>query len=153
MACRAPSWWMTWYPRAFRRPSDVWARLPFRVRLLRVGLGLVMPGTACLTLPMVVYLSGDHDSLLEPILDATALVYVFAIGSCLFFGWRIPVTLQRQGLSLLEARRFAYEAPLARTSFWSRPAVARLLRNDGRAARPMAGGDTGTTETVIRERV
>ena len=47
IACWPPEWWGMWWPRALRRPSDVWARLPWQARLVRVVLSaffLAVPG-------------------------------------------------------------------------------------------------------------
>ena len=39
-----PSWWRTWYPRALRRPTSVWDRLPPALKVTRtaVWLGLLL---------------------------------------------------------------------------------------------------------------
>jgi tRNA A-37 threonylcarbamoyl transferase component Bud32 len=35
-AFQQPRWWRSWYPRAFRRPGDVWDRLPKELRRFRI---------------------------------------------------------------------------------------------------------------------
>jgi tRNA A-37 threonylcarbamoyl transferase component Bud32 len=35
-AFQQPRWWRSWYPRKFRRPGDVWNRLPIELRRFRI---------------------------------------------------------------------------------------------------------------------
>jgi tRNA A-37 threonylcarbamoyl transferase component Bud32 len=35
-AFQQPRWWRSWYPRLFRRPGDVWSRLPKELRRFRI---------------------------------------------------------------------------------------------------------------------
>jgi len=50
-ALQQPRWWRAWYPRAFRRPGDVWSRLPKELRRFRnsrsllqiYALGVLLP--------------------------------------------------------------------------------------------------------------
>src|SRR5262249_50300924 len=39
-----PEWWGLWWPRALRRPNDVWARLPWQARWVRVVLASFFVG-------------------------------------------------------------------------------------------------------------
>jgi serine/threonine protein kinase len=37
-----PDWWGMWWPRALRRPTDLWKRLPWQARAVRASLSLFM---------------------------------------------------------------------------------------------------------------
>jgi hypothetical protein len=78
------------------------------------------------------------------------------MGIWLFLAWRVPERLRRRGLTESEARRFAYEAPLSRAAFWSRPSVAALLDEPQPAPRPTRGAPSGEptsleTRTMFEE--
>ncbi len=47
IALRPPTWWFIWWPKKFRRPGDVWERLPFEVRAVHwmngISTGILLP--------------------------------------------------------------------------------------------------------------
>jgi hypothetical protein len=47
---RAPKWWRTWWPKRFRRPGDVWHRLPRDARVYRLVLPLFLAALSGITL-------------------------------------------------------------------------------------------------------
>jgi hypothetical protein len=131
-----PASWISWYPRHLRRPGNVWDRLPSDVRRLRLAAGILGSIGLVLFVPvaglMSLAFSGSAGERLvhvwiRPVFFLLAWVMLGTMAFFLFFGWRVPARLKKAGLSEWEARRVAYETPLARASFWSRPAVAALL--------------------------
>jgi hypothetical protein len=50
-AVQQPRWWRSWYPRAFRRPGDVWSRLPKELRRFRIYRGLMQMSAFGILLP------------------------------------------------------------------------------------------------------
>jgi len=50
-AFQQPRWWRSWYPRAFRRPGDVWSRLPRELRRFRVYRSLLQIYAIAILIP------------------------------------------------------------------------------------------------------
>jgi serine/threonine protein kinase len=50
-AFQQPRWWRSWYPQAFRRPGDVWSRLPKELRRFRIYRGLMQMNASLVLLP------------------------------------------------------------------------------------------------------
>jgi serine/threonine-protein kinase len=50
-AFQQPRWWRSWYPRAFRRPGDVWSRLPKELRRFRIYRSLLQTFALMLLVP------------------------------------------------------------------------------------------------------
>jgi len=154
-AFREPPFWTTWYPRGLRRSANVWDRLPRDVRWLRLGLGVLITGAILALGPMLVYMAGHPDPpawyVASPWPKRASVTIGGIVLTCfaawLVMGWRIPDQLRRRGLTESEARRVAYEAPLSRASFWSRPAIEALLESaPGRSGR--ASGSTDAFDTL-----
>ncbi|HVS30585.1 MAG TPA: hypothetical protein VMS98_03925, partial [Thermoanaerobaculia bacterium] len=121
---REPSWWLWWYPKAWRRRGNVWERLLSEVRLLRSILPLVW-----VALPIVV----------------TALLYFANVSSQVVQNWfwvgsvattlavwivasvRTRRELTRKGLTAEDLGRVMYSAPPSRVSYWQRPHIAAIL--------------------------
>jgi serine/threonine protein kinase len=59
-AFQQPRWWRSWYPRAFRRPGDVWSRLPQELRRFRVIRGIFQVYIAAIFLPLQLMSMGGH---------------------------------------------------------------------------------------------
>jgi len=134
-----PRRWPGWWPRRWRRPGDVWDRLPKRLRRAKL-LGLAMfvpllPVAIIGLLGMKYLLAGGMDPRIRFMMLANAVVmmgWIYGSGS-----W-----------SLLQIRRFAREvgldrrevglltsAPMADRAFWRKPKFAALLLPPaGRAA-------------------
>ena len=121
-----PEWWGMWWPRALRRPTDLWARLPWQARLVRVVLSAFL-----VALPAVVLASDwlvrdgaasptglRHETLLVGewlLVGGTALVVAAALW------WT-----HRRGLSLADGARVLFGATMPSPA-WNRPDVARVL--------------------------
>ncbi len=52
-----PAWWPGWYPRALRRPEDIWERLPLQVRAARHLAAVAILVWAFLVIPLIAMLT------------------------------------------------------------------------------------------------
>jgi hypothetical protein len=155
-AFREPPVWYTWYPQGLRRRGNVWNRLPEEIRRLRLGLGLMIAAGVLVLGPMVVYMAAHPNPpdwvrgsrVVKRIVGVTGTALVGSMAIWLLMAWRIPERLRRKGLTESEARRFAYEAPLSRATFWSRPSVEALLEDAAARAADPAAGSTDHLDTL-----
>jgi len=156
---RAPRSWRVWYPRRFRRHDDVWDRLPVGVRLVRASFGWFAAAAIIVPAHVVVW------RLLHPewgqssgggknwwVTAAVTLPVLGVLLAPLISAWRVTESLKRKGLPQGDAGRFAYAAPLAQRSFWTRPAVAALLRPAAGAGRRQAPTLAETSTSTDRTR-
>jgi len=136
---RQPAWWpLFWYPPAFRRPWDVWERLPRPFRVFR-GVATLLVADLLAALPMAMLLMGRIERAqaeqrqvpplapLLPLLGATFLVLLLALVVCLAFGARHVLAL---GYDIYTRRLVAsamMSGPTARRALWKKPEVARAL--------------------------
>jgi hypothetical protein len=145
-----PLWWITWYPKPLRRRANIWDRLPVEVQRLRAALGALAVGAILIGGPMTMYILSNSDYYWHRSIALRWLSHIsfvatnIVVASMLLFMWFVPMRLRRRGLSALEARRFAYEAPLSRRPFWSRPAVAALLVSGRHASAGSAAAGMST---------
>lgn len=135
-----PKWWPFWYPRRFRRPGNVFDRLPAPVRHLRT-----LPPLAYV--PMFALLGGPFpNAFRHPIAFWTKMGALFAV----FALWDVLMIRARRHLKTLrgvERRRMLLSAPLSGTSFWRRPNIAALLSPP--EAR-QAGGPHEQLQAILR---
>ena len=120
-----PEWWGMWWPRALRRPTDLWPRLPWQARLVRVVLS-----TFLLALPTVVLTQqwfGTHGVPLSAGWNSLFLAgqVVLVLGTASVVAGALWWTHGR-GLSLADGARFLFGATVPSLA-WSKPDVARLL--------------------------
>jgi hypothetical protein len=123
---REPSWWLWWYPRAWRRRGNVWDQLPGSVRKLR-SLLPVLVFAVPLLLPIWILFLQDLVATDRPM----EIVVISMIAAALFT-WitesrRARKELAQKGVEAEEANRILYSAPPSRTSFWRRPHIAEAL--------------------------
>ena len=136
-----PEWWGMWWPRALRRPSDVWDRLPAIAKGIRVLLLALCP--ALLLLILFPRQSGWWDSWV-------------AIGEwAIFVGGSLAVAAalmwaRRKGLSNEQSARLILGPTLA-SSTWDEPAVLRLLAPASGKVRPPDGDAPSDYLRAIRE--
>jgi tRNA A-37 threonylcarbamoyl transferase component Bud32 len=126
VACWPPEWWGMWWPRALRRPGDLWARLPRPARLVRNVLStffVALPG-------MILTRQWLATEGWLPAVDASpgwfaaaegALVIGAAAVTAVTLAWALG-----RGLSVAEAARVLFGATAASPA-WSEPRIARLL--------------------------
>ena len=134
-----PEWWGMWWPRTLRRPSDLWSRLPWPARALRMLLSaaiVALPATVLLR-QWVEAMSGAPASLVRQsfVQAQLTLVMVATAGGVAALAWA-----RYRGLSLRDALRVLVGAT-APDRGWATPSVARMLVPRHRGLR-VPGGDS-----------
>jgi hypothetical protein len=134
---RAPTWWIAWYPRGLRRPGDVWDRLPWRVRRLRLLVTALFAilGTTVLPGLLGLYAGAANVHAAEGaagvILSNVMIHGLFAAALlCLVLALELPLATHwamRHGLDTRERHRLFLDERTAGSSFWARPQIAALL--------------------------
>ena len=131
----APQWWGMWWPRALRRPGDLWARLPWQARLVRVALS-----TFFVALPAMLLVRHWLAAAGLLPLDAALRRYGAAaelgmvLGAAVVTGSAVRWALAR-GLSLRESVHVLFGATIPSPT-WLAPNVARMLVPASRGVRP-----------------
>jgi hypothetical protein len=130
-----PEWWGLWWPLSLRRPTDLWTRLPWQARLVRVVLSLFLT-----TLPVLVLMrewlviSGDPEwreiRRVSSIVGETLLVVGTTVIVTVAFWWT-----RRHALSLADGARLLFGATTPSPA-WNTPTIARLLRAPEGTVRP-----------------
>jgi tRNA A-37 threonylcarbamoyl transferase component Bud32 len=135
VACWPPEWWGMWWPRALRRPGDLWTRLPRPARLARIVLSAFFVALPTMILAKQ-WLAADG---WLPALSASpgwfaAVEGAFVLGAAAVTAGALTWA-RRRGLSMPQAtalsRRTAHAPPA-----WSEPRVARLLTPGAFGVRP-----------------
>jgi predicted Ser/Thr protein kinase len=155
IGCRPPRWWRAWWPRRFRRPGDVFDRLPPEMRVLRSMDTLVVAMSPLFVLGLIWFVTpaGEAATLqwiattssTERILIVSGGLSAFGLGAISTaillsnrlrrrFHMDLPMLQQAQTLSTVDAR-------------WRHPRFAALLG----AASPPSRGNPVSTEAVLRE--
>ncbi|HEY8174678.1 MAG TPA: serine/threonine-protein kinase [Gemmatimonadaceae bacterium] len=119
-----PEWWGMWWPRALRRPSDLWRRLPWPARASRVALSaffVAIPGTIVLRQWFAERgrLAPGSDNWFIMAEGTIVLGSASVIAAALWWA-------RRRGLSTAESVRVLFGATTASSS-WNEPKIARLL--------------------------
>jgi hypothetical protein len=69
-----PEWWGMWWPRSLRRPSDVWSRLPWPAKAIRIVMSVF-----CIVLPALV-LTHARDQIKLSVVAVAATALAGALG-------------------------------------------------------------------------
>ena len=124
-----PEWWGMWWPRALRRPSDLWKRLPWRARLVRSALSLFIVALPALILTR---------QWVEAVTGA-GVGWFGAVETLLVGGAAAIIVLAllwtRRELAWSETVRLLFGATTMSTG-WSSPALRRLLAPSHGQVRP-----------------
>ena len=123
-----PEWWSMWWPESFRRPSDVWKRLPWIARGTRIIISL-----ATVTLLFLIVLRGRlspaavirYESWVTSAEWAIVIIAATAVAGA--FVW-----VRHKGLSVDNAPRLLLGPTLA-SADWGDRELARILA-------PVSGG-------------
>jgi serine/threonine protein kinase len=122
-----PEWWGMWWPSGLRRPTDLWSRLPWQARLVRIILSaflLALPAVV-LTRQWLVANEGPLSSGVRHELFVAGEV-VLVLGTAAVVATALWWT-HRRGLPLADGARVLFGATTPSPA-WTRPHVARLLR-------------------------
>ncbi|MEO8563574.1 MAG: serine/threonine-protein kinase [bacterium] len=117
-----PDWWSMWWPRALRRPTDLWRRLPWPARAVRSALSAFIVALPALILTR---------RWVEAVTGA-GVGWFGAAESALLIGAALSIAAamtwaRRRGLALPQTTRLLFGATTASDS-WESPALRRLLR-------------------------
>ena len=121
-----PEWWGMWWPRALRRPSDLWRRLPWPARAVRVVLSILF-----VALPFMILMRQRFATELAQATGSGEPPWFVAMESVLVLGAVSAVAgaliwgMQR-ALGWGELMRVLFGATTASPG-WSEPHIARLL--------------------------
>ena len=147
-----PEWWGMWWPRTLRRPTDLWPRLPWQARLVRIVMSvflLALP-TMVLTRQWLVTDDGSQPRSVPHMLFIAGEV-------ALLLGTTVVVTAalwwtRRRGLSLSDGTRVLFGATTPSPA-WSRAHFARLLCTPPESVRPPDHESPADYRRAIREMV
>jgi serine/threonine-protein kinase len=127
-----PDWWGMWWPRALRRPTDLWRRLPWQARAVRASLSVFM-----LVLPVMILLRPDLELRVgapSQMLSDVQAILVVGAAATIVFGL---IWAYRQKLSWSDTARLLVGATTP-SSGWSSPSIAPFLAPmKGRTRGPM----------------
>lgn len=135
IACWPPEWWGMWWPRALRRPSDLWARLPWRARFFRVAMSVFTIG-----LPLSILTRHWLEARGRLGFDGARRALLLGADQLLFAGSAVTLVAAivwavRQGLNRTQVVRILFGATSA-SAAWKSPALSRLLRPATGRVRP-----------------
>ena len=121
-----PEWWGMWWPRALRRPKDLWARLPWPARGIRIALSafIVALPMMILTRQWVEAIAGAPPPGVGQgwfVTTEVALVVGGALVTAAVLAWSL-----NKGLTLSESLLLSLGST-SPSPGWNSPAVARLL--------------------------
>ena len=129
-----PEWWGMWWPRFFRRPNDLWPRLPMPARLVRRVMSVffvVLPGMI-LVRQWFAGENGQAPGEQSAMFVAAELALV--IGAAVVMGGSL-MWGARRGLSFAESVRVLFGATTPSPG-WHEPHIARLLTAAAGGVRP-----------------
>jgi serine/threonine-protein kinase len=145
-----PEWWGMWWPRALRRPGDVWARLPRPARLIREVLSvftIVLPVLVLIGNPLERLLPEHTHDVVSNVFDILEVGLVAAAGAATIaaIAWA-----RRRQLSWGERVRLLF-GPTAASPDWETPGLARLLSGGLSSIREPAADSAGDHLRAIVE--
>jgi hypothetical protein len=116
-----PPWWPFWWPAAWRRPEDLWARLPLAVRRVRTFYG-VMASSVILALPLA-FRPGTRPVFFGVI----AVAWCALTATMVYVAW----WAHRSGIPNNADLRSLFLRSSTDRRFWKRPQMARRLLASG----------------------
>jgi RNA polymerase subunit RPABC4/transcription elongation factor Spt4 len=111
-----PEWWRGWYPRSLRRRTNIWDRLPRRVRRFRAFVPLLFISLAVAAVDPTHYFT------------VKLLVFVVVFLTTVVLEFMTKRELRRMGIrSANDLNRVTFSAPPSRARFWNQPRIAAVL--------------------------
>ena len=131
-----PEWWGMWWPASLRRPTDLWKRLPWPARAVRVVLSAFI-----MILPAAIVLRRPLERLLGTPSEGAAAVRFAAIEAALVLATAVVTSLAlwwayRLALTRAEVVRLLFGATSPSVG-WAAPRLARLLSATGDVRAPI----------------
>lgn len=141
-----PEWWSMWWPNALRRQSDLWRRLPFVAKAVRVGISASLPA-----LVLLILLRGkgspDMKVVYESWVETAEWVIILTAWLAVALGF---VWAKRTGLTLHQSVRLLL-GPTLTSPGWKDPALVRLLSPASGKVRTPVGDEPSDYLRAIRE--
>lgn len=147
-AFRQPRWWKFWYPKRFRRPGDVWDRLPAHMWRVRLHFAIVFGFAWGICLPVCLGFG------LSRTLPTVRLALL-----CVMWASLLMASLERHrvtkalaatlGITLSEAAKIM-STPTWRTAVWQRGPAASLIRRTSSAPTTTNLRATETSATLTQ---
>jgi serine/threonine protein kinase len=128
-----PEWWGMWWPRSLRRPHDVWSRLPWPAKAIRVVMSVF-----CIVLPTLV-LTHARDQIKLTVVAVAATALLAALG------WA-----RRRALDWSDAVRVLFGGTSPSLG-WSEPAVTHVLAPAHDLVRPPDAASPADHRRAIAE--
>jgi serine/threonine-protein kinase len=121
-----PEWWGMWWPRALRRPTDLWRRLPWPARAVRAVLSVFF-----VALPFLILMRQRFAAELARATGSGEPAWFVAMESALVLGAAAAIAGAllwglRRALTWGESMRVLFGATTPSPG-WSEPHIARLL--------------------------
>jgi len=138
-----PEWWSVWWPRALRRQADLWSRLPFVAKAVRIGISLAFPAL----LLLILVRSGDLNVTDQLRVETGEWAIMFALWVVVALGF---VWAKRAELNLRQSVRMLLGPTLASPG-WEDPALAHLLAPAFGKVRAPVGQEPSDYLRAIRE--
>lgn len=153
---KQPKTWIGWYPRRFRAKVDVWDRLPIDLCRARNSLTAFVGSTLFLIFPFwIVMLAKANDAAFDiaqlpawSIAMVSGLPFLFLMSGA-FFQLRWRRKARAEGVYDADIEAQLITASTAPSSFWSKPAVARLLSPFRRTATPRTVAQPASPDELI----
>ena len=174
IALRPPRWWSAWWPKRYRRPGDMWDRLPREMRLMRTINVLTVGVLAPLQVAGMFWLFSDagigtlalfrveHRPLVNLIFAGIGGLAVAIIGSIGLLAWRLRRRLTIDTAHLRQLQTLANADPKWRHPRYAilleapaqpkdtAPSTAELIRALRAASVPLPDGLTNALDAVSR---
>jgi serine/threonine-protein kinase len=121
-----PEWWGMWWPRAFRRPTDLWRRLPWPARAVRAVLSVFF-----VALPFMILMRQRFAAELAQASGSGEPVWFVAMETAIVLGSAAAVVGalmwgMRHALTWGESMRVLFGATTPSPG-WNEPHIAKLL--------------------------
>jgi hypothetical protein len=134
-AVQQPRWWRSWYPRSFRRPGDVWNRLPKKLRYFRIYRSFMQIYAFAVMIPSLLLFRNTQSPLLVVwAIQVAAMIFVFMERRR-----AAKFVRAKTGATATEASAIL-TTPTWGASVWRRPPASLLLngaeRNRSKAPTP-----------------
>jgi hypothetical protein len=148
VALRPPEWWSMYWPAPFRRPADVWSRLPFAARASRIALTVFFVVVPAMILARQLFATRNvpvADSVLLAVeIVATVSMIVTLLGGMMW--------CRRAGLSPFDSLRLL-TGSTSPSPGWMSPTLSPLLSSMGRRVRAPQRDDPDDHGRAIRQLV
>jgi serine/threonine-protein kinase len=130
-AVQQPRWWRSWYPRSFRRPGDVWSRLPKKLRYFRIYRSFMQIYAFGVLIPsLLLFRTAQSPLLVIWVIQVAAMIFVLMERRR-----AAKFVREKTGATATEASAILTTSTWV-ISVWRRPPASMLLSGAGSNRRP-----------------